>query len=55
MFENADQPRGFLPPGFLHNPAILKWLEKPNGSIDFRFEDLLDVLRKKFSDMQEEP
>jgi hypothetical protein len=41
-------------PGFLRNPAILKWLEKPNGSIDSRFEDLLAVLRKKLGDTQEE-
>ncbi len=34
-------------PGFYRQPAIVNWLKKPGASIDDRFRDLLDMLRKK--------
>lgn len=34
-------------PEFYRHPAILDWLSKPGASIDGRFRDLLDMLRKK--------
>lgn len=34
-------------PSFYRQSAISKWLKRPGASIDDRFKDLLDVLRKK--------
>ena len=34
-------------PGFYRESAVSAWLEKPGDSVDRRFKDLLEVLRRK--------
>lgn len=40
-------------PGFYREPAVSAWRQKPGAPIDRRFGDLLEVLRKKLLQEQE--
>jgi len=40
--------------GFYREPAVSAWLQKPGAPVDRRFQDLLEVLRKKLLQGQEE-
>ncbi len=39
-------------PGFHRTPAIQTWLHEPGASLDDRFTDLMDVLRKKSQQLE---
>jgi hypothetical protein len=40
-------------PDFYRDPAVSAWLQKPGAPVDLRFRDLLEVLRKKLLQGQE--
>jgi len=37
-------------PGFYREPSVSAWLQQPGASINRRFKDLLEVLRKKLDE-----
>lgn len=41
-------------PGFYREPAVSAWLQRPGASINRRFKDLLEVLRKNLDETGQE-